>query len=130
MHPSVRVCVKPVALSSIPRHSLRLAPAASPSARAANSESSSPTLAKLLANLARPRRSPTAGSYSSSSPSTSSSSSSSSEPLLPEDGRGLANAAVGVPKNLRVEEWVPKRTEFHGVSKRHRDLLRRLRREA
>ncbi|GAA5914579.1 uncharacterized protein JCM6883_004424 [Sporobolomyces salmoneus] len=127
MRSSLRVLVKPLPISSIPPQSLRLPPRSIPSP---NLETSSPTISKLLSKL------------SSSSPVASASSASetneeSSE--LPSDGRGLGGFKVkragpaggnGMPSNLRIEEWVPKRREFEGVGKKHRDLLRRLRREA
>ncbi|BGP43189.1 hypothetical protein JCM10449v2_007217 [Rhodotorula kratochvilovae] len=40
------------------------------------------------------------------------------------------DAPAQLPPNLRVNEFVPRRKEFLGVKRGHRDLLRRLRREA
>ncbi|GAA6053774.1 hypothetical protein JCM3770_005110 [Rhodotorula araucariae] len=40
------------------------------------------------------------------------------------------DATQALPPNLRVNQFVPRRTEFVGVKRAHRDLLRRLRREA
>ncbi|GAA6018370.1 hypothetical protein JCM10207_000822 [Rhodosporidiobolus poonsookiae] len=42
----------------------------------------------------------------------------------------LKSKGVEVPPNLRVVEFVNKRKEYEGVKRGHRDLLRRLRREA
>ncbi|GAA5931091.1 Emp65p [Sporobolomyces koalae] len=102
MHPSVRVLVKPVPISSIPRHSLRLPV---PSARQAqvNLSTESPTISKLLSNLTNKANArPAAGAHE-----------------LPLDGRGLSN---GIPTNLRVEQYTRKTDQFERVGKRHRDL--------
>ncbi|GAA5852410.1 hypothetical protein JCM3766R1_001880 [Sporobolomyces carnicolor] len=117
MRPSIRLLVKPVPISSIPVESLRLAPKPSPSI---NLDSNSPTLSKLLSRL------------STSQPSTRRAATERGEGDLPADGRGIGGgrSLSSPPPNLRVEEYVPKRTEFEGVNKKHRDLLRRLRREA
>ncbi|GAA5959424.1 hypothetical protein JCM3765_006599 [Sporobolomyces pararoseus] len=117
MRASLRVLIKPLPISSIPSQSLRLPrkPTTLP-----DLSSTSPTISKLLSKFNSPPP-----------PSPSSSES------LPQDGRGLGGFKLNrqgqggtVPNNFRVEEYVPKRKEFEGVGKRHRDLLRRLRREA
>ncbi|GAA5987401.1 hypothetical protein JCM5350_002748 [Sporobolomyces pararoseus] len=123
MRPSIRVSIKPVPISSIPSQSLRLPPKPTP---LPDLKSTSPTISKLLSR------------FNSPSPSSSASSSSREIESLPQDGRGLGGFTLKkrqggrgvVPSNFRVEEWVPKRKEFEGVGKKHRDLLRRLRREA
>jgi len=108
MRCSFPVSVRPLPISQIPLSSLRLPPRPTP---LPNLQSASPTLSKLLSKLSTP--------------------STSAEQELPEDGRGLGGFTLrkqgkggSVPGNLRVEEYVEKRREFEGVSKRHRDLVR------
>ncbi|GAA6064501.1 hypothetical protein JCM10212_001809 [Sporobolomyces blumeae] len=113
MRPSLVRSIKPVPLSSIPPHALRLPPKPQPKPDLVNS---SPTLDKLVQKL--------------STGSTASARGEARGADLPEDGRGLGRMRFGTPRNLRIEEYVPKKREFEGVSKKHRDLLRRLRREA
>jgi len=108
MRCSFPVSVRPLPISQIPLSSLRLPPRPTP---LPNLQSTSPTLSKLLSNLSTP--------------------STSADKELPEDGRGLGGFTLrkqgkggSVPGNLRVEEYVEKRREFEGVSRRHRDLVR------
>ncbi|GAA5888866.1 hypothetical protein JCM5296_005020 [Sporobolomyces johnsonii] len=127
---SLRLATRPIPLSSIPRHALRLPKKPDTSPKPSASSAYSPTIDRLLKSFASPK--------SRAAPSLAG---------LPQDGRGLANAVVDVeaqaaeqpratqeapqlPPNLRIEEFVPKRREFEGVKASHRDLLRRLRREA
>ncbi|GAA5899631.1 hypothetical protein JCM6882_001169 [Rhodosporidiobolus microsporus] len=114
MHPSLPRAIRAVPLSSIPPSALRLPP--KPTLRRP-SASSSPTVERLLKSFAA-RSTPSAAS---------------------EAGAGAAGEAQGVlgqaaraelPPNLRIVEYVPKRREYEGVRASHRDLLRRLRREA
>ncbi|GAA5885854.1 hypothetical protein JCM16303_000084 [Sporobolomyces ruberrimus] len=117
MRPSLRFLIKPVPISSIPPNSLRLPSKPAP---VPNLRETSPTITKLFSKLSSASRQQSAGE---------------GREDLPSDGRGLGGFKMptrrrDVPSNLRVEEYVPKRTEFQGVGKKHRDLLRRLRREA
>lgn len=123
--------IHPIPLSQIPPALLRLPPKPSPKPSA--SSSSSPTLERLVQsiNSNRPIRRRSTG--------------------LAGDGRGLGNAigldverdlereveaegeaaaegqgeerGNGLPANLRVEEYVPKRQEYGGVKSSHRDLV-------
>ncbi|GAA5967631.1 hypothetical protein JCM21900_003231 [Sporobolomyces salmonicolor] len=129
MRPTMlRLATRPIPLSAIPPTALRLPPKPASTPNLSASSTHSPTIDRLLKSFASPpSRAP-------------------SRTGLPHDGRGLANAAVHaealaeqpgatpeatqLPPNLRIEQYVPKRREFEGVSASHRDLLRRLRREA
>jgi len=112
MRSSLRLFIKPLPISSIPSHSLRLPlkPVAAP-----NLQETSPTISKLLSKL-------------SVTPPSEGEQVESDYAELPQDGRGLGGFRLqrgggAPPSNLRVEEWVPKRKEFEGVGKKHRDLV-------
>jgi len=78
MRPTLaRLVTRPIPVSAIPSHALRLPPTPAPRP---NLDASSPTLDRLV-------KSP-------------------------------------LPSNLRVNDYVPKRKEFHGVARTHRDLVR------
>ncbi|GAA5983345.1 hypothetical protein JCM11641_006040 [Rhodosporidiobolus odoratus] len=101
MRPTVHLLVRPVPVSSIPPAALRLPPKPNLSRI---DKSASPTIERLLNNFA------VRGAARQGVPS--------------EQGRG------DLPPNLRIVDYVPKRKEYEGVRAGHRDLLRRLRREA
>ncbi|GAA5843060.1 hypothetical protein JCM11251_002719 [Rhodosporidiobolus azoricus] len=101
MHPTTTRLIRAIPLSTIPASYLRLPPKA-PLRRP--SQASSPTIDRLLNSVAK-RSTPAA------------------------EGPA-ANKAELLPPNLRIVEYVPKRREYEGVKASHRDLLRRLRREA
>ncbi|GJN93775.1 hypothetical protein Rhopal_006833-T1 [Rhodotorula paludigena] len=99
---SLRLATRPIPLASVPAHALRLPPPPVPSAPRPSKDPRSPTVDRLLKSFARPAPA--------------------------HDARGLGARAL--PPNLRINEWVPPRKEYQGVKASHRDLLRRLRREA
>ncbi|GAA5990297.1 hypothetical protein JCM10908_007304 [Rhodotorula pacifica] len=121
MRPSLVVqWTRAVPLSAIPATSLRLPPAAGRSRRRAQDEAASPTVDRLLSSIDRSaHRLQRQGS-----------------PQTPRrvGEAGAEGVAVGgtsrLPPNLRINEFVPRRKVYEGVKASHRDLLRRLRREA
>ncbi|GAA6040423.1 hypothetical protein JCM8097_004540 [Rhodosporidiobolus ruineniae] len=103
MRPSPRQLVRAVPVSSIPQGALHLPPKPTPIPRSNPATSAaSPTLDRLLKSFAA--RSTAA--------------------------EGQQQAPMQLPPNLRIVQFVPRRQEYHGVKASHRDLLRRLRREA
>ncbi|BGP19781.1 hypothetical protein JCM10213_006443 [Rhodosporidiobolus nylandii] len=105
MRPSLPLPIRAIPLSSIPPSALRLPPKPRLTS-ASRSRESSPTVERLLASFAE-RSARRAGAAAEAQ----------------EEMQSL-------PKNLRIVEYVPKRREYEGVRASHRDLLRRLRREA
>ncbi|GAA5863407.1 hypothetical protein JCM8547_006972 [Rhodosporidiobolus lusitaniae] len=124
MRPSSRSLVRAVPLSSIPPHALRLPPKPSPSspsssARASRNSTASPTIDRLLKSF------PSRGL-----PSVAQAGARAGEvERTPAQAQAQAQQQE-LPPNLRINEFVPKRREYEGVRASHRDLLKKLRREA
>lgn len=126
----VRLSTRPVPLSSVPPLLLRLPP--KPTTAPSTKNGASPTIDHLLARLERRagRRATTEDGrglgnlrnigLGGENVDLAQSQSQTSPPI--ESGRGLGAGLL--PPNLRIEEFVPKRTEYSGVKRTHRELVR------
>ncbi|POY72887.1 hypothetical protein BMF94_4048 [Rhodotorula taiwanensis] len=125
MHPSlIARWTRAVPITSVPASALRLPPASSrprPKATPIGGQAASPTIDRLLQSVDRSthRLQRQAGT---------------SAQFLTGGGAaaaaGEASTTATLPPNLRINEFVPRRKVYEGVKASHRDLLRRLRREA
>ncbi|GAA5875763.1 hypothetical protein JCM3774_006450 [Rhodotorula dairenensis] len=102
-----------VPLTAVPAASLRLPPSSGRTKPKHVDDAASPTVDRLIGSIGRSaqrlqRQGVPAG-----------------------EAHGEAGAsAASLPPNLRINEFVPRRKVYEGVKASHRDLLRRLRREA
>lgn len=130
MRPSLALLkpVTPLPLSSIPSHLLRLPQAAPARSPKPSSATTSPTIDRLLVSLKKSSQHRLVRTTGASEDGRSlwknfTGTTTGAGAALEEEG-GKAEMLKGLlPRNLRIEEYVPKRVEYEGVKAGHRDLV-------
>ncbi|BGP03212.1 hypothetical protein NBRC10513v2_006942 [Rhodotorula toruloides] len=131
MRPTAFLRVRVIPVSAIPRNEIRLPP--NPAPRRDPKSTDSPTIERLLKTLNRPLRAKQEEVAALARQLRTGNKEMSLEAAEQAARKQLGvahDAVVDLPPNLRIIEYVPKRTEYAGLKREHREILKRLRREA
>ncbi|BGP27402.1 anaphase promoting complex subunit 1 [Rhodotorula toruloides] len=131
MRPTALLCVRVIPVSAIPRNEIRLPP--NPAPKRDPKSTDSPTIERLLKTVNRPLRAKQAqvAQLAQQLRTGNKEMTLDAAEQAAREQLGVAHdAVVELPPNLRIKEYVPNRAEYAGIKREHRELLKRLRREA